>query len=216
MLQYYGAGKKRWNMPKRVLIINGSYRERGFTDQMVDLMTIQLELAGVEVQKVTLRCFPIEFCTNCRRCTQSDGEAPGHCLIEDNMNSLVEMIETADGYIFASPTNFDTVTALFKRFLERLVIYGYWPWQAPAAKYRKPVAKLSLCVTSCAAPSLLGRFAFNTLGVLKHAARSVGAKVVDTLMVGRVSEELPADISVSDQRRIKKTTKKLIRKLFTS
>jgi multimeric flavodoxin WrbA len=200
-------------MSKRVLIINGSYRERGFTDQMLDLMTIQLELSGVEVEQVLLRRFPIEFCTNCRCCTQSEGDAPGHCPIDDNMKILVEKIEAADGYVFASPTNFGTVTALFKRFLERLVIYGYWPWQAPAPTYRKSPAKHALCVSSCAAPSLIAHFAFNTLTVLKHAARCVGADVVDTLLAGRVSEELPADISVKDQRRIKRVTTNLARKL---
>lgn len=200
-------------MAKRVLIINGSYREHGFTDQMADLMAIQLELAGLEVEQVVLRRFPIEFCTNCRHCTQSEGSAPGQCVIDDGMKILVEKIEAADGYIFASPTNFYTVTALFKRFLERLIIYGYWPWHSPAPKFRRSPFKPALCVTSCASPSLIGRFAFNTLGVMKQAAHCVGAKVVDTLMVGLVSEQLPVNISVRDQRRIRNITQRLLRKL---
>jgi multimeric flavodoxin WrbA len=41
------------------------------------------------------------------------------------MATLTQKIETADGIVLASPTNFYTVAALFKRFMERLVVYAY-------------------------------------------------------------------------------------------
>lgn len=121
----------------KILAINGSYRDRGITDQCVEVMTQVLEEAGVQVETVNLRSFPIGFCENCRACTQSPGEEPGTCVLHDDMAALVDKIEAADGYILASPTNFGTVTALFKRFMERLTVYAYWPWGTPAPKYRK-------------------------------------------------------------------------------
>ena len=103
-------------MPKQVLIINGSYREEGFTDLMLGIMKEQLEKAGITVETILLRETPIEFCRNCRNCTQAEGSAPGECAIDDGMRALIGKLEDADGYIFASPTNYGTVTALFKRF----------------------------------------------------------------------------------------------------
>ncbi len=50
-------------------------------------------------------------------------------------------IEGADAYILASPTNFSTVTALFKRFMDRLAVYAYWPWEAYGPKFRKSSSK---------------------------------------------------------------------------
>jgi multimeric flavodoxin WrbA len=43
------------------------------------------------------------------------------------MATLVERIEAADAYVFAAPTNFNSLSAVFKRLMERLAVYGYWP-----------------------------------------------------------------------------------------
>ncbi len=200
-------------MSKQVLIINGSYRDEGFTDLMLGMMKERLEKAGITVETVLLRESPIEFCLNCRNCTQAEGSAPGECVVDDGMSALIVKLEAADGYIFASPTNYGTVTALFKRFLERMTVFGYWPWGTPAPAYRKKESKAALCVSSCAAPSLLGRIDYNTLKTLKMAARNVGAKVVDTLMIGLVSNEKEPTVSPRDHRRIERTVEKLIKAL---
>jgi len=198
---------------KQVLIINGSYREEGFTDAMLGIMEAKLKEADIHVDTVVLRDTPIEFCRNCRHCTQVLGETPGECVIDDGMRALVHRLEAADGFIFASPTNYGTVTALFKRFLERMVVYGYWPWGSPSPKYRKKETKAALCISSCAAPSLLGRVDYHTLKALKMAARNVGAKVVDTLLVGLVPKSGSIIISAYDQKRIVKTVQRLIKAL---
>jgi multimeric flavodoxin WrbA len=197
-------------MAKQVLIINGSYREAGFTDLMVGIMKARLEEAGIATETLLLREIPIEFCRNCRNCTQGEGNAPGECVIDDGMLAVIEKLEAADGYIFASPTNYGTVTALFKRFLERMTVYGYWPWGTPAPAYRKKETKAALCVSSCAAPSLVGRIDFNTLKTLKMAARNVGAKVVDTQLIGLVSNEKEPAVSPRERRQIERSVQKLI------
>ena len=108
------------NARKRVLAINGSYRAGGITDQAVDSLIDDLQGLDVEVEHIKLRDFPIRFCMNCRECMQQPGDAPGICIHKDGMAKLIEKIEAADGYILAAPTNFSSVTALFKRFSERL------------------------------------------------------------------------------------------------
>ena len=198
-------------MHPSVLIINGSHREEGVTDAVVGAMKEVLAAEGIDATEIVLRRSEIAFCGNCRHCTQEPGELPGKCEINDVMTcQILQQLEAADGYIFLSPTTFGTVTSYFKRFLERLTVYGYWPWETPAPEFRKPERKAALCFSCCAAPSLLGRVMFSSISLLKKAARCVGAKTVDTLLIGLVAGEAHPTLSERDWRRIEKSTRKLV------
>jgi multimeric flavodoxin WrbA len=174
-----------------LLAINGSYRDDGITDQMVAELAHAAREAGIDVEIIFLRDYPIEFCLNCRECTQSPGEAPGKCIQDDGMHELVSKIERADAFILAAPTNFGSVTAVFKRFMERLIVYAYWPWGMPAPKFRKAHArrKKAILVSSCAAPGIMGRLLYTTSKQLKMTAKTLGADVVGSLVTGLVSNE---------------------------
>lgn len=173
----------------RVLSINGSYREDGITDQAIAAAARALRDSGAAVETIVLRDYPIEFCLNCRSCTQQPGTAPGHCVHNDGMRELVDKIEQADAYILAAPTNFGSVTAVFKRFMERLIVYGYWPWGTPAPKDRKKDVpkKRALLISSAAAPRLMGRWLFQSSKQLKMTAKVIGAKPIGTLFTGLIA-----------------------------
>lgn len=175
----------------RVLSINGSYREDGITDQAIAAVVAALRDSGAEVETIALRDYPIEFCLNCRACTQEPGDAPGRCVHDDGMRDIIDKIERADAYILAAPTNFDSVTALFKRFMERLVAYAYWPWGAPAPKFRKAKLpkKKAILVSSSAAPGLMGRWLFESTKQLRMTAKVIGASPVGTLFTGLIAGE---------------------------
>jgi multimeric flavodoxin WrbA len=195
----------------RILAVNGSYRDNGAIDQAVALAVQTVETAGATIEVVNLRDFPIEFCRNCRQCTQQPGEAPGQCVQQDRMHELIEKIEAADGYILASPTNFSSVTAVFKRFMERLVVYGYWPLGAAAPKpRRKATGKPAILIASCAAPGLMGRIAYTTLKQLKYTAKTIGAKPAGSLFVGLVAMQEQPVLPVRARRRVQTLTKKLL------
>jgi multimeric flavodoxin WrbA len=87
----------------------------GITEQTVEALEQASVAVGAEVEIICLRNYPIEFCINCRACTQQHGAAPGECVLHDGMQKLIDKIERADGDILASPTNFASVTAVFKR-----------------------------------------------------------------------------------------------------
>ncbi len=176
---------------KRILAINGSYRRDGITDQAVDHLLAEAGRLGAEVEHIHLRDYPIEFCRNCRECMQQPGDAPGRCVLHDRMAELVQKIERADSLVFAAPTNFSAVTALFKRFMERLAVYGYWPWGAMAPEFRKAKGpkKPAVIVSSCAAPGLLGRLTYGTNQSLKVAAKTVGGKIVGRMFTGLAAQE---------------------------
>lgn len=176
---------------KKILAINGSYRDDGITDQAVNKMLSAAKAFGAEVELILLRDYPIEFCLNCRECTQFPGDMPAKCVQHDGMKQLVDKIESADGYILAAPTNFGSVTAIFKRFMERLVVYAYWSWDMNAPKYRKAnsVKKKAILISSCAAPGVLGRWLYGTHSQLKMTAKTIGAETVGTIFTGMISKQ---------------------------
>lgn len=52
--------------------------------------------------------------------------------------------------------NFGTITAVMKKFIERLVCFAYWPWGMNAPKIRLDnKTRFAVLVASSAAPSLI-------------------------------------------------------------
>ena len=199
------------NERRRILAINGSYRAGGMTDQVVERILADLQMLDADVEHVRLREFPIEFCRNCRECMQQPGTEPGRCVHNDDMAELVQKIEDADAYILAAPTNFSSVTALFKRFSERLAVYGYWPWGRNAPQFRKTKlpAKPAVIVSSCAAPGLLGRLTYGTNRNLRIAAQTMGGKVVGSVVTGMASQERKPELTRRARRRASELALKL-------
>jgi len=200
------------NRMKKILAINGSYREDGITDQAVTAVSEALQALGAEVEHVVLRDVPIEFCRNCRHCMQEPGQQPGECVHHDAMRHVVDRIEHADGYIFAAPTNFSSVTAIFKRFTERLAVYGYWPWGRNAPVFRKKdlPKKPAILISSCAAPGILGRISYGTRRQLKIAAKTVGSDVVGSMFAGLVAGKPDARLPRRAERRARALAAKLV------
>ena len=197
---------------KKILAINASYRADGITDQTVEALRQAVETFGGEVEVVKLREYPLDFCRNCRECTQQPGEDPGCCVLRDGMQGLIDKIEWADGYILASPTNFGSTTALFKRFMERLVVYAFWPWDMNSPQYRKAqvVKKKAILVSSCAAPWFLGRWFQGTRKQLKMTAKTIGADTVGTIFTGLIGKESHPKINTRVQRKTRQLAQKLM------
>ncbi len=196
----------------KILAINGSYRDDGITDQAVGAIVQAVELAGAEVELILLREHPIEFCLNCRECTQQTGNSPGKCVQNDGMEELINKIERADGYILASPTNFGSVTAIYKRFMERLIVYAYWPWGMNYPKFRKENVpkKKSVLVSSCAAPGIVGRLMYGTHKQLKMTSKIIGADTVGVLFTGLIAKEPHQVLPKRVQKKIKNLAEKLL------
>ena len=195
----------------QLLAVNGSYREHGAIDQAVELAVRTASEAGATIEIIHLRDFPIEFCRNCRHCTQVPGETPGECVHQDDMHELIQKIEAADGYILASPTNFYAVTALFKRFMERLLVYAYWPWGSYAPKFRKKKAtKKAILIASSAAPGFMGRCFYATVKQLKMTAKTIGARSVASIFIGLMSRQEHPALSDKVKRQVRAMVAKLL------
>ncbi len=169
----------------KILAITGSYRNGGIIHQAVDELERALGSRGHETERIDLLGCRIGFCTNCRRCTQNPGPEVGRCPLDDDMGRIIAAIESADALILASPVNFGSATALYKRFLERLTGYGYWPWGAPAPKFRRsPPTKKAILITSSAAPGIMARLSSCTMNSLRYTAKVVGARPVSNVCIG--------------------------------
>jgi multimeric flavodoxin WrbA len=185
-------------MSKKVVAIVGTYRKGGITDSAVDEILSIVQEKGGETEKIYLIDKHIEFCTNCRKCTQAEGPNRGRCFFDDDMDEILDKIEQADGLVLASPVNAFNVTAVTRKFIERLVCYAYWPWgKAAAPKMRNKIhTKKAVCVTSTAMPAIFQIFFTGAPRILKLTAKSLGAKKVIPLIMGMVAinekENLPA------------------------
>lgn len=196
----------------RILAVNGSYRDDGVTDRLVGTVVDELARLGAEIDVVLLREHPIEFCLNCRQCTQKPGEDPAQCIQHDDMCDLIEKIELADAYILASPTNFGSVTALFKRFMERLIVYAYWPWEQNEPQLRNAgrPRKRAVVVSSCAAPGMLGRLLYTSHRQLTTTADTIGADVVGNLFAGLMARKADPDLPANVTDKARKLARKLL------
>jgi len=194
-----------------ILAIVGTYRRGGVVDTAVDAVLEAAENEGAEINKIYLLDKHIEFCANCRTCTQMPGAEPGTCVIDDDMSDLMAAIDRADALILASPMNFWTVTALMKRFIERLVCTAYWPWGAGAPQVRnKRSSKRAVIVASSAAPALMARASTHLVKLLKSVARLLGAKTIGVLFIGCAAKHEKQDIGTRARKKARRLGKKLV------
>lgn len=197
-------------MGKQVVAIVGSYRRGGNIDQAVEAILEGARERGAETTTLFLRDKHIEFCTNCRSCMQQRGPLRGACVLRDDMAAILDRIEQADSLVLASPVNCFDVTALFRRWLERLVVYGYWPWgqNAPTSRHTLYTQK-TILVTSAAMPGPFIRWFTHAPRTLGNTARLLGARVVGTLWIGLAAHQPDALLRPAVREKARRLGRKL-------
>ncbi len=177
-------------MSKKILGIVGSYRKNGVVDTLVTEALGAAERCGAITRKIYLVDARIGFCTNCRSCTQKPGVEPGECVLSDEMQAILDEWKSCDALIIGAPVNFFNVTAVMRRFMERLICFSCWPWGRPAPTMRNKVrVKKAVLITATAMPALLGRIFTGAVRALKLTAKTLGAKPVKTIFVGLVASQ---------------------------
>ena len=198
-------------MSKTIFAVIGTYR-KGHT---IDLATSELldaaQKEGAIVSKVYLLDKHLEFCTNCRACTEKTGKERGKCVIKDDLDSILDEVDKADSIILAAPVNFFNVNALTRRFMERLVCYAYWPWgkkSGPVAR-NKTLNKKAVLITSTAMPGFLIPIFTGAVRALKAAAKVIGAKTVGTICIGLSAVDEKQALSACTIKKARQLGKKL-------
>ena len=194
----------------KVIAIVGTYRKGGVIDNTVDEILAAASEEGAETEKIYLLDKHTEFCNNCRQCTQKEGPQRGECPINDDMTAILDSIERSQAIVLASPMNFWTVTAIMKRFIERLVCYAYWPWGKTGPKMRNTRKdKRAVVVYSSAAPAIIARLLTRITGLLKSAAGLLGARTIGVLSIGFAAGQPNQEISERTKTKARKLGKKL-------
>ena len=99
---------------KKILLIVGSGRKNGNTEQLADAFMLGAKEAGHFVKNVNLAGKLINGCTGCGTCKMD-----GMCIQNDDFNDLVPYINTCDLLVFASPLMYYSVSSRIKAFIER-------------------------------------------------------------------------------------------------
>ncbi len=105
---------------KRVLVLNGSLREKGNTDAIISSFTDGVNAAGMNVHVAVLRELKIHGCIGCCQCQREQT-----CSHADDMTHLRDMIMKSDVLVFASPNYWCEVTGLMKTFIDRLYFFHH-------------------------------------------------------------------------------------------
>ncbi|MGL5433960.1 MAG: flavodoxin family protein [Lachnospiraceae bacterium] len=104
----------------RVLLINGSNRERGCTYTALCEVEQELQKAGVETEIYQLGKEPIRDCTACQACSKLS-----KCVYDDDcVNELIEKAAAADGFVFGTPVYYAHPSGRILSVLDRVFYAG--------------------------------------------------------------------------------------------
>ena len=101
----------------KVVVFNSSPRSEGNTKLCLNMVTDELEKAGIEVEYIWMGMDKIQGCISCYQCAKNRDKKCG--VKTDKLNDYLEKMIEADGIILGSPTYFADTTARMKALIER-------------------------------------------------------------------------------------------------
>ncbi|MGA1981297.1 MAG: flavodoxin family protein [Acidobacteriaceae bacterium] len=183
-------------MGRKVVAIVGSYRKGGIIDTAVQAVLEGAREKGAETQTIYLTDRHLEFCENCRRCTQAPGLQRGQCVQKDDLQAILDDLDAADAIVLGSPVNYWNATAIFRRFMERLLGATYWPWGMSAPQSRNTIpTKKAVLVSSSAMPGFCIPLLTGAARALRITAKMLGAKPVGRLWIGLAARQPHQELS---------------------
>lgn len=84
----------------KVLLVNGSPREKGCTYTALSEVAKVLEQQGIETEIVGLGAGAVRDCIGCGQCNTKQ---PGCVFGDDAINELIAKAKEADGFVFGTP-----------------------------------------------------------------------------------------------------------------
>ena len=101
----------------KVVGINSSPRKDGNTAIIIKAVFAELEKEGIETELIQFAGQPIQGCTGCGVCSETQDNK---CSIDDDaFNGYMQKMIDADGIILGSPVYFTDVTAEMKALIDR-------------------------------------------------------------------------------------------------
>ncbi len=98
----------------KVLLVNGSSREKGCTARALAEVEAVLRAEGIDTESFFIGNAPIPDCTACTSCRKT-----GECIFNDVANRLAEKALECDGFIFGTPVYYAHPSARILTVLDR-------------------------------------------------------------------------------------------------
>jgi multimeric flavodoxin WrbA len=99
----------------KIVGIEGGPRKDGNTEKLVKQVLAGAQEAGCQTEFLKLADLTLNYCRGCGSC-----RATGQCVIEDDMDRVVEAIQQSDVVVLGSPIYAWQVSGTTKVFMDRL------------------------------------------------------------------------------------------------
>lgn len=107
-------------MTKNIVVLTGSPRAGGNSDQMAEAFIHGAQMAGHLVTKISTAELNVQGCVACCGCYRTEDRP---CCHNDDFNRIVPLIERADVIVFAAPLYWSTFPAPIKRVIDNFYCF---------------------------------------------------------------------------------------------
>lgn len=179
----------------KLLIINGSPRQKGLISQMLRIFHEQAIATGVEVTEVYANDLQIKPCMGCMAC-----RSKRHCVLpEDDAQRVLTLIQQADAIVIGAPCYWGNIPGQLKLLFDRIV-YGM---MRDTPRFPEPLmkGKRLVCISTSTTPfpfNILMNQSHGAIRALREIGRFSGWKIVATIERGGTATRpqlSPRDIS---------------------
>lgn len=102
----------------KVILVNGSPKEKGCTYTALKEVEESLNKNGIETEIFWLGNKPVSGCIGCKSCLKN-----GKCFMDDKVNEFLAKVPETDGFVFGTPVHFAASSGMLSSFMDR-VFYG--------------------------------------------------------------------------------------------
>ena len=163
-------------MAKKVLMINGSFRQKNTYGSLLQIEQI-LKKHNIEAEIINLFDYDIKDCIGCETCIYQNDKCE---TFDDDMAKIREKILSCDGLILGSPVYLSGVTSKLKTMADRTCGWFHKP---------EPVGLPALFVTTTAASGIGATVKFAESFVMGFGARLGGFVARTVPKLGKAIEE---------------------------
>lgn len=105
----------------KVILFNGSTHPHGCTAQALAIVAKTLNQQGIQTEILSIGPAAVHDCIGCGTCRKGSGL----CVFQDDcVNTWLEKIKTADGFVFGSPVYYAHPTGALLSAMDRLFYAG--------------------------------------------------------------------------------------------
>lgn len=98
----------------KVLLVNGSPHKKGCTFTALTEVAETLEKEEIDTEIFWVGTKPLVGCTACMKCM-----GVGKCAFDDKVNEFLDIVSSADGFIFGSPVHYAAASGAITSFMDR-------------------------------------------------------------------------------------------------